>query len=172
MRRRKEVVRGVGQNPCLLGNDSLVWLAVHPSRLRDELPIRSSCGTIVMDRKVDCGYVGIMTGIGRLIVALLVLAHLAGSVVHAGQMTRMSIAMTVTTDTSDMMSNCGQCLIGSEQGKSTCAYGCLAQSIAILPDLTWKPTERSALATLTDPSELEDHQSPPDPYPPRSSVLG
>jgi len=112
-----------------------------------------------------------MRRFARIIAVLVALAVAAGSVVNAAQATSMAIDMAAASHSDVAMPGCDACPGGDDAGMA-CASGCITLLAALIP------SEPSVAETPTGPldcsvaQQLVGHSRPPDPYPPRTTVLG
>ena len=110
-----------------------------------------------------------MRRLNRIIVALLVLAVAAGSVIGAAQAASMAVDMSAVAD--GAMPGCDVCP-GNSDGGMACAAACVSSTPAVLPAETGiapLPGEKLAAARA---QRLVDRHRLPDPHPPRMTVLG
>lgn len=111
-----------------------------------------------------------MRRLARMIAVLAVLAVAAGSVINAAQAISMAIDMAAS-HSNGAMPDCDDCQ-GGDHAEMACASACVTPLAAvILPGLSLVMTSAEA---VLDPGvqQLVGHSRPPDPYPPRTTVLG
>jgi hypothetical protein len=113
-----------------------------------------------------------MRRFARVITVLVALAMAAGSVINAAQAASMTIDMAAATTHSDgAMPGCDGCPGGDDAGM-VCASGCIMPLTAVIP--AGPPIAETATQALLDSGarHLVGQLRPPDPYPPRTTVLG
>lgn len=111
-----------------------------------------------------------MRRFARLITVLVALAIAAGWVINAAQATGMAIDMAAATHSDGGMPGCDGCL-GGDAGMA-CASGCMTLLTAVIPaapSIAVSPTQALPGCGVR---QLVGHSRPPDPYPPRTTVLG
>lgn len=112
-----------------------------------------------------------MRRLARMVVVLLSLALVAGAVINAAQATSMAMDMSAGGHSDGMMPGCDGCP-GSDDGAMACAAACLALTAAILSGGSSVAATLTRVFIATGTQVLVDHHRPPDPYPPRTTVLG
>lgn len=112
-----------------------------------------------------------MRRFARMITVLVALAIAAGSVTNAAQASSMAIDMATAAHSDGAMMGCDACPGGDDTGMA-CASGCmtlLAALIPAAPSIAVPPAQALASAGA---QHLAGYSRPPDPYPPRTTVLG
>jgi hypothetical protein len=106
-----------------------------------------------------------------MVAVLLSLALVAGAVINAAQASSMAMDMSAGTHSDGSMPGCDGC--PSDDGGMACAAACLAPATAVLPEEgTSVAASLTRIFTAARTRTLVDHHHPPDPYPPRTTVLG
>jgi hypothetical protein len=111
-----------------------------------------------------------MRRFARIIGVLVALAMAAGAVVNAAQAASMAIDMAAATHSDGAMPGCDGCLGGD--GGMACASGCITPLVAVIPAVPSVAEIPTALLLGSNAQQLVGHSRPPDPYPPRTTVLG
>ena len=108
----------------------------------------------------------------RFSVLLLTLALVAGPVVQVVQASDMATKMSMASATDmPIPVGCSGCT-GDDQGMAACFAVCNSSVVAILP---FGPAIGiGAMVSLPAPliASVAGHHGPPDPYPPRPTILG
>lgn len=112
-----------------------------------------------------------MRRLARMVVVLLSLALVAGAVINAAQATTMAMDMSAGAHSDGSMPGCDGCPDGND-GAMACAAPCLAPATAVLPVGTSVAGALARIFIAARTQALVDHHRPPDPYPPRTTVLG
>jgi uncharacterized membrane protein len=112
-----------------------------------------------------------MRRLARMVAIVLSLALVAGAVLHAAQATSMAMEMSVAAHSDGTMPGCDGCPGGADGGMA-CAKACVTPAAAVLP--TGLPVVGTPVKTFeaAHVQALVGHLRPPDPYPPRTTVLG
>lgn len=108
-------------------------------------------------------YIGIL-----MIIALAAFA--SGSVAQAATAADMSAKMTLAMIDGVAMGDCQDCPDGSEDMQS-CDIVCVAPVLAVVPSGPLGLPEVEAAAGSLVPQDETGRTGPPDPYPPRSTIL-
>lgn len=106
-----------------------------------------------------------------MITVLVALAMTAGLVINAAHATSMAMDMATAAHSDGAMPGCDGCPGGDDAGMA-CAAGCITPVTAVMPSgpSIAEPPVEALIASGAEP--LVDHRRPPDPYPPRTTVLG
>jgi hypothetical protein len=112
-----------------------------------------------------------MRRLAHLITLLVSLALVAGAVINVAQATSMAMDMAAGAHLGESMSGCDGCP-GGDDGGMACAAVCLAPATAVLPEGTSIDGVLTRMIIAARTQALADHSRPPDPYPPRATVLG
>lgn len=106
-----------------------------------------------------------------MVAILLSLALMVGGVIHGAQATSMAMHMAAAAHGDGAMPGCDGCP-GDDSGGMACAAPCLVPVAAVLPVTTSVAGAVTRAFVATRTQALVDHRHPPDPYPPRTPVLG
>jgi hypothetical protein len=106
-----------------------------------------------------------------MITVLLSLALAAGAVINAAQATSMAMDMSAGGHSDGMVPGCDGCP-GGDDGAMACAAACVAPATAVLPKGFLVGMALTRVFSAARTQALVDHHRPPDPYPPRTTVLG
>jgi len=112
-----------------------------------------------------------MSRIARMVVVVLSLALVVGAIINAAQATNMAMDMSAAGHSGEMMPGCDDCS-GGDDGSMTCPAPCLTPVTAVLPVAAPVASALTNAFVAARTQALVDHRRPPDPYPPRSTVVG
>jgi hypothetical protein len=106
----------------------------------------------------------------RTFMILMLAAFAAGTVVHAANATTMSAKMTLAAIDGADMSDCQDCTDGNGNMPS-CDNVCVSPILAVVP--SGQPSLPGAETTTENPvlENVTGRTGPPDPYPPRTTIL-
>ncbi len=105
-----------------------------------------------------------------MIAVLVALAMAAGAVISAAQATSMAVDMTAASHSDGAMPGCDDCP-GGDAGMA-CASGCMTLLSALIPAVPSIVAPAAQALAGSGASQFVGHSRPPDPYPPRTTVLG
>jgi len=111
-----------------------------------------------------------MKSLARFLFIGVILAFVAGSVVHAVDTSGMSVGMASMTD--GLTPDCDGCGGDADGGtaKTVCPDACMAQAIAILAAATAVPARISHATDSLLAGPIIGMAGPPDPYPPKPAL--
>ncbi len=104
-----------------------------------------------------------------MLMAVLLVAFAAGIVMASVQATAMELKMSLSADSEG---GCAECPANSDGGPISCAAGCVMPAVGLI-DLSTAPMT-PAFDKAPPPAFVQfmsSWQAPPDPFPPRTSVL-
>lgn len=111
-----------------------------------------------------------MRRFARMVTVLAVLAMMVGSVISAAHATSMAMHMAAA-HADGAMPGCDDCPGGGGAGMG-CASGCMTLLTAIIPAAPPIAEAPTLALTGSGAQQLVGRSRPPDPYPPRTTVLG
>jgi hypothetical protein len=111
-----------------------------------------------------------MAGYVRIFMIMMLAAFAAGTVMHAANAATMSAKMTLAVIDGADMGDCQDCSDGNDN-MPPCDNVCVSPILAVVP--SGQPSLPGAETTTESPvlQSVTGRTGPPDPYPPRSTIL-
>lgn len=106
----------------------------------------------------------------RILMIIVLAAFAAGTVVHAANAAAMGAKMTLAAIDGADMGDCQDCADGTGDMPS-CGNACVSPILAVVP--SGQPSLQGAETTTENPilQSVIGRTGPPDPYPPRTTIL-